>query len=148
MENFKIYLNPTQRKHKLSPYYFTLLGIIYIILGFMNSFLNTNFPSTGLVWILGGILFLIGGYYQTNFTSKYFFELNESSILLKQSMNKTKSFRWEKIKDIRIHPISIEFVLDDNSTEILSLGNLGYSNVIEIKQKLKDYASLKDIKLN
>lgn len=148
METFRIYLNPTMRKHKLSPYYFTLLGVIYIVLGFMSSFLDTKFPSSGLVWILGGILFLIGGYYQTNYSSKYFFELNESSILIKQSMYKTQNFSWEKIKTIHIQPIAIEFSLNDNSKEILSLGNVGYSNVIEIKQKLKDYASLKDIELS
>ena len=114
----------------------------------MSSFLNTKFPSSGLVWILGGILFLIGGYYQTNYSSKYFFELNERSILIKQSMYKTQNFSWEKIKNINIQPIAIEFSLNDNSKEILSLGNVGYSNVIEIKQKLKDYASLKDIELS
>ncbi len=148
METYRIYLNPQERKHKWSPYYFIIMGVVYLFLGFVNYFLNTKLYHTGLIWIFGGVLFLFGGYYQTNFSSKYFLELNENLILLKDSISKTKSFSWNNIEKIQVKPIAIEFLLNNGSKESLSLGYLGYSNVIDIKQKLKEFALLKKIEIN
>ncbi|MCB9250720.1 MAG: hypothetical protein H6613_20365 [Ignavibacteriales bacterium] len=101
----------------------------------MNYLINNYSPFLGLIWVLGGIIFLIGGYFQTNFTSKYYFEINDRSILIKQSLSATKSISLDNIKNIQIKPISIDFLLNDNSKESISLGNVGYKNVLDIKEK-------------
>ncbi|MCB9219890.1 MAG: hypothetical protein H6610_10590 [Ignavibacteriales bacterium] len=145
MKTFKTYLNPEQRKSKFSPYYYSILGVVYIVLGVMNYLINNYSPFLGLIWVLGGIIFLIGGYFQTNFTSKYYFEINDRSILIKQSLSATKSISLDNIKNIQIKPISIDFLLNDNSKESISLGNVGYKNVLDIKEKLTEIPANKGI---
>lgn len=145
MDNFKVDLNPLQKQSKYSPYYFSILGIVYIILGIMFIIKDNSIYSSGWIWLIGGIIFLIGAYFQTNFSSNYFIEINDSEIILKQSLSNTKRIVWKNIREIRIKPIAIEFHLNDNSKENVSLGNVGYNNVIEFKQKLNEYASLKRI---
>ena len=145
--SYKVYLNPLQKRPKWSlPY--SILGVIYIILGVLNYFAYNNSIFQGLIWVLGGLIFLIGGYYQTNFSSKYFFELNDQFVKLKDSITKAKTILWTNIKEIHIKPIAIEFHLIDNSKECISLGNVGYKNVLDIKEKLADFANRKVISIS
>ncbi len=147
METIKIYLNPLQRKYKWSPYYYSIMGIVYILLGVVNYFAHNYSLLMGLIWFLGGLIFLIGGYYQINHSSKYFLEISDAFIQVKQSSFKNSKIEWSNVKLILCKPISIEFQLENGSKEEISLGNIGYKNVIDIKAKLLEFAKQKKIKV-
>ena len=148
MDSFKVDLNPLEKKSKWSPYYYIIMGIIYISLGVLNYFSFKYSIFHGLIWVFGGILFLIAGYYQTNFSSKYFIELNDHSVHFRNSIKNTTRIDWTKINLIHLKPISIEFILKDNSKESLSFGNVGYKNVLDIKEKMADFATSKGISIS
>jgi hypothetical protein len=148
LDSYKADLNPLQKKYKWSPYYYSIMGIIYIILGVLNYFIQNYSFLHGLIWVIGGILFLIGGYYQTNFSSKYFFELNDRFVKFKDSVKSERNIEWSNIREIQLKPITIEFSLNENVTESISLGNVCYKNVLDIKEKLLDFAANKGISLS
>ena len=52
---------------------------------------------------------------------------------------------WKNIKEIHIKPIAIEYHLNDDSIKNLSLGSVGYKYVLEIKEKIADFANSKEI---
>ena len=94
MESFIVYLNPLQKRYKYSPYYLSILGVLYIFLGIMFFQKESEIYSSGWLWIIGGIGALVGSYFQTNYSSKYFFEINNNSIIVKQSLGKANNYSW------------------------------------------------------
>lgn len=144
METFNIELNPLQKKYKWSPYGLYAIGVVYLLNGIMFTLKNNDFYSE-IIWFIGGIIMIISGYHQNNFSSKYFIELNDQSIKIKNSISRAKIIEWSKIKEIHLKPMTIELLLDDSSKEIISLGNTSYKNVLDIKDKLKAFAVNKEI---
>jgi hypothetical protein len=145
METFKIYLNPLQKQTKYQPYLLFFGALTYIVLGIINLIDKNVF---GWVWISLGIIYFFLLYYQKNYSTKYFFEIQSDSIRAQQSAFKKSEIKLNNIKEIYIKPISIEFILSDNAKEEILLGNTSYKNVIDIKSKLREIAKEKNIKIN
>jgi len=145
METFKIYLNPLQKQTKYQPYLLFFGAFTYIVLGIINLIDKNVF---GWVWISLGIIYFFLLYYQKNYSTKYFFEIQSDSIRAQQSAFKKSEIKLNNIKEIYIKPISIEFILSDNAKEEILLGNTSYKNVIDIKSKLREIAKEKNIKIN
>lgn len=148
MEPFKISLsNSINKRSKYQPYYFAVLGLIYIVFGILNLIKNSSDIFGGWFWILTGCGFIIGSFYTKKYTSKYFLELNQDFIKAHPSFNKNIKIPWNKIEQIHIKPISLEFTLKNGSTESISLGNVAYKDVIETKGKLNEFTQHHNIKI-
>ena len=151
MEPFIISLsNSINKRSKYQPYYFALLGLIYTVFGILNltQTRSGKFGSLGgWFWILTGCGFIIGSFYTKKYSSKYFLELGKDFIQVHPSFNKNIKIPWNKIEQIHIKPISFEFILKNGSTESISLGNVAYKDVIETKEKLKEFAQHDNIKI-
>jgi len=140
METFKVELNPLEKQSKYQPYLFASLGVIYTILGFLR--LNNNENNLGSwIFIVTGIGFIISSYFSKKYSSKYFFELNDKFIEGQSNSFKKIKIDLDKIKNIHIKPVSIEFELSDNTKEEISIANTTYKNVIKIKTKLLELAA-------
>jgi len=148
METFRVDLSPLHKQSKYQPYFFAILGIMHIIMGILNLSRYDKYSFHGWIFILSGIVFLFGSYYHKNYSSKYFFEMNNDFIQIKQSIKNARKIEWSGLKEIHIKPISLELHLQDNTVEELSLGNVGYKNVIDIKSKLLEIAKEKNIRVN
>ena len=148
MEPFKVNLSYQYNKRsKYQPYYFALLGLIYIVIGILNLIKNSSEIFGGWLWILAGCGFIIESFYTNKYSSKYFLELGQDFIQAHPSFNKNIKIPWNKIEQIHIKPISFEFILKKGSTENISLGNVAYKDVIETKEKLKEFAQHHNIKI-
>ncbi len=148
METFKVSLsNQYDKKPKYQPYYFIILGVFYIIIGMLNLTKSNSDYFSGWIWIITGIGFVIASFFSRNITKKNFLELNDKAIIAYPSFNKKINIAWNNLEQIHIKPIAFDFILKDGSTESISLGNLAYKDVIETKEKLKEFAIEHNIKL-
>ncbi|MCP5062274.1 MAG: hypothetical protein GY936_07420 [Ignavibacteriae bacterium] len=147
MESFKVDLNPIQKQSKFQPYLLMFGGAFYIIFGIYKLLNEEQSSTNGWFWIIGGIGYLVILYYNRIHSSKYFLEISDTFIQVKQSSFKSSKIEWSNVKLILIKPISIEFQLGNRSKEEISLGNTGYKNVIDIKVKLLEFAKQKNIKV-
>ena len=145
MDSFKVEFYPQHKHQKYQPYFFSVLGILYIILGFINISRYDEYSFHDWIWIIFGIVFLFLSFYQKRYTSKYIIELTDIFFYIKQSVFKKLKINWTEIKEIHIKPISIEFLLKAGKTENISLGNVGYQNVLDIKEKLFEFAKHNNI---
>lgn len=144
MQSFRINLFPLLKKYKYQPYLFTVMGVLYIISGVIR--LNSiHSEPIDWIWVLGGLFFLLGSYYQQKIQSQYFFEITEDFVQIRQNISKPSKYLFSNIKAIDFKPISIQLTFSDGNTEEISLANVGYKNVIEIKEKLREVAALKGI---
>lgn len=149
MESFKINLSlPYDKRSKYQPYYFAILGLIYLGFGILNLVKSSPDIFGGLLWLLTGCGFLIGSFYTKKYSYKYFLELGQDFIQAHPSFNKNIKIPWNGIHQIHIKPISLEFILKNGSTESISLGNIAYKDVIETKEKLKEFAQHHNININ
>ena len=148
MEPFKVNLSyQNDKRSKYQPYYFALLGLIYTVIGILNLLKNSSDIFGGLLWIVTGCGFIIGSFYTKKYSSKYFLEFGQDFIQVHPSFNKNIKIPWNEINQIHIKPISFEFILKNGSTESISLGNVAYKDVIETKEKLKEFAQHHNIKI-
>ena len=148
METFKVSLsNQYDKKPKYQPYYFIILGVVYIIFGMLNLTKSNHDYFPGWIWIITGIGFVIASFFSKNITKKNILELNDKGIFVYLSLGKNISLNWNNLQEIHIKPIAFDFILKDGSTESISLGNLAYKDVIETKEKLKEFAIEHNIKL-
>ncbi len=148
METFKVSLsNQYDKKPKYQPYYFIILGVFYIIIGMLNLTKSNSDYFSSWIWIITGIGFVIASFFSKNITKKNILELNDKGIYAYHSFNKKINIAWNDLEQIHIKPIAFDFILKDGSTESISLGNLAYKDVIETKEKLKEFAIEHNIKL-
>jgi len=148
VEPFKVNLSyQYDKRSKIQPYYFALLGLIYTVFGILNLIKNSSDIFGGWLWILTGCGFILGSFYTKKYSSKYFLELGQDFIQAHTSFNKNIKIPWNEINQIHIKPISFEFILKNRSTESISLGNVAYKDVIETKEKLKEFAQHYNIKI-
>ena len=108
MDSFKVELYPLLKQQKYQPYFFSVLGILYIILGFINISRYDEYSFRDWIWIIFGIVFLFLSFYQKRYTSKYIIELTDIFFYIKQSVFKKLKINWTEIMEIHIKPISIE----------------------------------------
>ncbi len=149
METFRIYLsNQYDKRSKNQPYYFIILGVVYTILGILSLTKSNSDYFSGWIWIVTGIGFVIASFFSKNVTSKNILELNNKAIFAHPSIGKNINIDWNNLKYIHIKPISFDFILKDGSIETISLGNVAYKDVIETKEKLKEFAQHHNIKIN
>ncbi|MEE9431714.1 MAG: hypothetical protein V3V16_11775 [Melioribacteraceae bacterium] len=147
METFRVDLNPLQRQSKHQPYFFFVLGIFHISNGIYKIIKYPEYTFLDWIWIPLGILFVFLALSYKKYFSKYFFEINQNVIQVKQSIIKSTEIKWSDLVGIIIKPISIEFHLVDGKKKNILLGNVGYKNVIDIKSKLLEFAKQKNIKV-
>ncbi len=149
METYRVNLsNPYGKKSKYQPYFYIIFGILYTILGilkYMSSY--SDYLSSG-IWTITGIGFIIVGFISKNTFSKNVLELNDKAIFAHPSFNKNIKIDWNDLEQIKINPVSFDFILKNGSTESISLGNLTYKDVIETKEKLKEFAQHHKVKIN
>lgn len=146
MEIFRVNLNPLVKNYKYQPLFFVIMGLLYSIIGLFRLS-SSNSELDDWIWIVGGIFFLIGAYYLRNNESKYFFEINNDSIQFRQTISKPKHYLFSEISAIHFKPISILLSLTNGLNEEISLGNVGYKNVLDIKTELKEIAVQKGIQI-
>jgi uncharacterized membrane protein YbhN (UPF0104 family) len=123
---------------------FIFSGLGYILLGFINYFINEHIYS-GVLWFLSGVGFLVAAFRQKVEGEKYFIEFNKDGIIAKIEIFYSLEIKWDEIEKIHIKPISISFLLKNKEEKELSLGSLSYKSVITIKDKLNDFAEEKGI---
>jgi len=146
METYRqIVENLRPQRTKKQFYYFLSLGILYVILGFINFYDDNKAIWSGAIWFLTGIGSIIFSVMQKRTPEKYFIELNKNGIKAKVDLFDSIDLKWNDITEIDKKPISIVFKLKSDTKEILSLGYLSYANVIEFKSKLKEFADEKGI---
>ncbi len=128
----------TKTQKRLVPFF----TAIYFIFGIVKIYYND--VGEGITWLILGI----GIYFATIMnTSRYFFELNNKGIVIKNSFFSSLEFAWKDIEKLIFHPITIDIVLKSGEKHEFTLANLTYNSVIVFKEKLQEFAKAKGIKL-
>ncbi|MCF6269852.1 MAG: hypothetical protein L3J41_09085 [Melioribacteraceae bacterium] len=138
-------LHPMNRKKQFSFYIFA--GIVYLAIGIANYYRNNQDMLIISIWVLGGLGYIIIAFFYKNRNEKFFIEFNSTEINANVSTFTSFSIKWDEIKEIKMKPISIEFLLNSNDSKEISLGSFYYAKVIEIKSKLKEFADEKRIEI-
>ncbi len=140
MQPFKQILDyPKAKKSQIRIW--VVLAVLWILLGAAAEFFAKDFWNYGTAYVAYGILALVVAFVEYKRTgSKYFVELNSDGIKFRNRGRKIKSYSWTEIERIVQHPIEIELILKNKSTEHILLENLFYKEVINFKSKLKEFA--------
>ena len=127
---------------------FISIGLVYLLNGAVNFYkdFDENFWQ-GTIWLFTGIGFIINFFLQKDRDKKLYIEINKNTIEAKLSHFTSLSISWNDVISINIKPISIYFELPSNKKEEISLGSLSYKGVLELKEKLHEFAVEKGIKL-
>lgn len=132
---------------------FAVLGVAYLAIGLGAVLLDAGF-SDGPNWMLfaqsviwGPLMFI----YATGFGERFFGRFVDISL---------RSVRWRlappdgslsakyydvplaRVRDIRVHLLRIDFVMDDGTVHRMPLGELPYEVVQEVKRRFEGRASL------
>lgn len=147
MENFKVSLYLIEKKSKCQPYLYLVLGFLYLTFGIFKLGSEKS-EIFDWLWIFSGIGFFIGGFYQNNYQSKYYLEVNDEFLSFRQSIGKPTLIKITSIERIHIKPIAIEIIKFDSQKSELSLANVGYKKVLDIKEKLRNFSSENNIRID
>lgn len=145
MVKYRTELMVSYKNSKRQSYLFITVAVLYVLNGGINL-LDSNEPYSGLIWILGGLIFIVAAFYNKNYTLNQFLEINNDSIRFKQGFSKEIIIKIDDIKNLRFKPLAIE-ITTSNGVEEISLAEVGYKKVLEIKDRINELVADKEIKV-
>ena len=140
--------NPNGLSTTVSKWLFIMLGLFNSVNGIerlTSSPLTTWTLFLGVFLLLSGLLMFILGLILFSPTNKFTprVVIDENEITIREDVfNRTKLIKWSDLKLIEFKSFAIDFLFNDNKTELIILPTTG-ETVIEIKKTLRELADKK-----
>jgi len=140
-------ISPKMRKfYKILGFIFSSLGVFLLIFKIIKQDFDIVMLSVISNLLFGLYSLMIGFRIVHNKVNEYI-KINDKQIEYKPTFfKKSKIVDVDKIKEIRIASVSINFNLDDEDFRI-NLNWISYVNVIHTKKAIRTFARLKQIKI-
>ena len=145
MESQVINLYPLDRRMKYQPVLLFILGVIYVVLGFLYLLDEQPKYYWGLIWFVTGFGFLISSFFIFFKKNKRNLTLDDEKIKANISWKNKFVLSWSELKEIQIKPLSIDLYLNNGEKHSITLDNCDYKTVLLIKEKMIEYAKLKNL---
>lgn len=136
----------------VSKWLFVLLGFSNTINGIRNL---THTPltnwglGTGILLLASGLLMAALGLILFNPTNMFApkFVIDDNEIKFREDVHlKTKTIKWNDIKEVTFKPFALDFLLNNNSNKLVILRTNGETSV-EIKKSIREIAKKKSINI-
>ena len=122
-----------------------LLGAVFLLNGLNNIFLKENYdPFFTYLYLALGPALIITGIIFWNKDGKYFITFDEKGIKAKTNLLKEINLHWTDIEKIQFQNLKI-ILISNGKNEEIELDELKYKEVLETKEKLKEFAENKNI---
>ncbi len=132
---------------------------LFVIVGFSNSINGarnlTETPLTnwglglGILLVASGLLMVTLGLILFNPTNMFApkFVIDDNEIQIREDVHvKTKTIKWNDMKEITYKSFALDFLLNDNSNKLVILRTNGDTSV-EIKKSIREIADKKSINI-
>ncbi len=149
MEKFEFnFKNSLPQNYKTQRILFLILGLVYIANGINDYYEKSQSDFFFVIWIVTGILMLIGTFIDKRLTERYHLSIDDDKISASLAFTQKIDVKWSELSSIGLKPIAIVFTFDNGSKQELSLSQLSYNDVKLVKQKFTEFAKFKNVEIN
>ncbi|MGQ9643692.1 MAG: hypothetical protein ACUVT3_07535 [Ignavibacterium sp.] len=145
MEPQVINLYPLDRRMKYQPVLLFILGVIYIVLGFLYLSDEKKNYYWGIIWLVTGLGSFVSSFLIFNKGNKRTLTLHGEKIKANISWKNKFDLSWSELKEIQIKPVSIDLYLNNGNKNSITLDYCDYKTVLLVKEKLIEHAKLKNL---
>ena len=148
MEEFSVNLHALSPKRtNRTKWYSLMLGILWLIIGLIGIFSNKE-KTFYYIYFFSGLIMIITYQITSKVSDKYHITLNDRGISTQSTLFKKFNVDWEQIKSINVTVLEIKIYLKDKTEKTIDLSYLEYLYVKTVKEKMKDFASDKNIEIS
>ncbi len=148
MEEFSVnsYALSPKRTNR-TKWYSLVLGTSWLMVGLIGIFSN-KVKTLYYLYLFSGLIMIFVYQFTSKVSNKYNITINDRGIFTHTTLFKKFNVNWKQIKSVNISVLEIKIYLKDESEKIIDLSYLDYLYVQTVKEKMKEFASDKNIEIS